>query len=294
MAQHWIATDPTTFTLEDYDVPAPGPDEVTVSVRAAGVNPADHKHPARATSFPVPIGYEVAGVVSAAGADAGFSVGDEVLAFRVSGGWASELTIPAADVFAKPPALSFPEAANLLLAATTAAEMLHVVGARAGETVLVHGASGAVGVAVLQLAATRGVRVVGTASEGSFERVASFGGVPVAYGDGLADRLGGDEIDAALDCVGTDEAVAVSKALVADPARIVTIAAPESSGLQRIGGGMPASKTYRDSVRRDLISLASDGRLVVPMARTFRLVDALDAVALLRGGHPGGKVALIP
>jgi NADPH:quinone reductase-like Zn-dependent oxidoreductase len=292
--QHWIATDPSTFALEEYDVPEPGPDEVTISVRAAGVNPADHKHVARATTFPVPIGYEVAGVVSAAGAHSGFAVGDEVLAFRVAGGWATDLTVPAADVFAKPDGLTFPEAANLLLAGTTASEMLHVVGARAGETVLVHGASGAVGVAVAQLAATLGVRVVGTASEASFEKVASFGAVPVAYGDGLADRLAGYDIAAALDCVGTDEAVEVSRALVPDRDRIVTIAAPESSGLPRIGGTMPASKAYRDSVRGDLVDLAAADRLVVPLARTFRLADAMDAVELLRGGHPGGKLALVP
>jgi len=292
--QHWIATGPSTFSFEEYDVPEPYPDQVTVSVRSAGVNPADHKHVARATSFPVAIGYEVAGVVSAAGRDSGFTVGDEVLAFRVSGGWATDLTVPAADVFAKPVALTFPEAANLLLAGTTASEMLHVVGAGRGETVLVHGASGAVGVAVAQLAATLGVRVVGTASEAGFDRVASFGAVPVAYGDGLADRLAELDIVAALDCVGTDEAVQVSRALVPDLDRIVTIAAPEASGLPRIGGTMPASKAYRDSVRRDLVDLAAEGRLVVPMARTFRLADAMDAVALLQGGHPGGKVALVP
>jgi NADPH:quinone reductase-like Zn-dependent oxidoreductase len=267
---------------------------VTVAVRAAGVNPADAKHAARASSFPLALGYEVAGVVVAVGAGAGRSVGDEVLAFRVSGGWASVLNVPVADVFAKPPALGFPEAANLLLAGTTAAEMLHVVGARAGETVLVHGASGAVGVAVLQLAAARGVRVVGTASEAGASRVSRFGGVPVRYGDGLLERLAGHDIAAALDCVGTEEAVAVSTALVPDRSRIVTIAAPEGSGLPRIAGTMPASKRYRDAVRGDLVALAAEGRLVVPMARTFPLADARDAIALVGSGHPGGKVALVP
>jgi NADPH:quinone reductase-like Zn-dependent oxidoreductase len=118
--------------------------------------------------------------------------------------------------------------------------------------------------------------------------------VPVTYGDGLVDRLAGFDNAAALDCVGTDEAVEVSRAVVPDPDRIVTIAAPEASGLQRIGGTMPASKAYRDSVRGQLVGLAAEGRLVVPMARTFRLADAMDAVALLRGGHPGGKLALVP
>ena len=292
MAQRWIATSPTDLTLETYDVPAPGPSEVTIAVHAAGVNPADHKHLARATSFPVPIGYEVAGSVTAVGDGAPFAVGDEVLAFRVSGGWASSLNVPAADVFAKPASLSFPEAANLLLAGTTASEMLHVVGASPGETVLVHGASGAVGVAVLQLARFLGVHVIGTCSPSSFARVASFGGTPVAYGDGLLSRLP-SSVDAALDCIGTPEAVEVSTAL-APPSRIVTIAAPESSGLPRIAGAMPASKAYRDSVRPSLVSLAASGDLIVPMATTFPLDAAPEAVELLKTGHPGGKVALLP
>ena len=92
-------------------------------------------------------------------------------------------------MFAKPPALDHPAAANLLLAGTTAAEMLHVTGVREGDTVVVHGASGAVGVSVLQQAREVGVRCVGTASEHNFDVVRRFGGEPVSYGDGLADRL---------------------------------------------------------------------------------------------------------
>ena len=156
MAQHWIATAPgdvDVFRFEEYDVPAPGPGEVTIEVRAAGVNPADPKHVRRgdAADFPKALGYEVAGVIGALGPDTeiasgGGAVGDEVLAFRVSGGWATALTVPAANVFAKPASLSFEVAANLLLAGATAAEMLHVTDAADGETILVHGASGAVGV----------------------------------------------------------------------------------------------------------------------------------------------------
>ncbi|WP_395657801.1 NADP-dependent oxidoreductase [Nocardioides sp.] len=296
MAQRWVATGPTTFEPEEHEVPAPGPREVTIDVRAAGVNPADVKHPARAASYPVPVGYEVAGVVAAAGPDAGFEVGDEVLAFRVQGGWASSLTVPADDVFAKPPSLPFPAAANLLLAGTTAAEMLHVVGAAAGQTVLVHGASGAVGVSVLQQAALLGVHVVGTASPGRFDVVRRYGGEPVAHGPGLLGRLP-STVDAALDCVGTDEAVDVSLAVVADRSRIVTIAAgarAAAEGFASIAGTMPASKAFRSSVRASLVELAGSGRLEVPVARTFPLADAHAAIALIRSGHPGGKLALVP
>src|SRR3954464_5559680 len=301
MAQHWIATRPgdlDVFVFEEYDVAPPSSGEVTITVRAAGMNPADAKHVARgdAADFPKPIGYEVAGVVSAVGADTGIgsgpvAVGDEVLAFRISGGWATEVTVPARDVFAKPSSLSFEEAANLLLAGCTASEMLHVTAVGEGDTILVHGASGAVGVSVLQQAALLGARVIGTASEGRFDVVTRYGGTPVSYGDGLERRvreLAPGGVVAALDCVGTDEAVDVSLALVADRDRIVTIAAAErarAEGFTAIAGAMPASQAYRDSVRADLIRLAGEGRLVVPVARTFPLADAPAAAELLMSQH---------
>lgn len=100
-----------------------------------------------------------------------------------------------------------------------------------------------------------------------------------------------------MDCVGTDEATDVSLALVADRDRIVTIAAAErarAGGFTAIAGLMPASQTYRDSVRAGLVDLAGEGRLVVPVARTFALVDALEAAEVLRGQHPGGKLVLEP
>ncbi|MCY4727123.1 NADP-dependent oxidoreductase [Nocardioides sp. STR2] len=310
MAKHWVATRPgglDVFSFEDHDVPAPGAGEVTIEVRAAGMNPADAKHVARGgpEDFPRPIGYEVAGVVTAVGPDTEIAsgpvaTGDEVLAFRISGGWATAVTVPAGDVFAKPASLSFGEAANLLLAGSTAAEMLHVTGVREGETVLVHGASGAVGVSVLQQAAMLEATVVGTASERSSGMVRRFGGTPVAYGDGLEQRVrdfAPDGVAAALDCVGTDEAVDVSLALVADRERVVTIAAADRArreGFRAIAGAMPASQAFRDAVRADLVRLAGEGRLVVPVARTFPLGDAVEATELLMSGHPGGKLVLEP
>jgi NADPH:quinone reductase len=218
----------------------------------------------------------------------------------VRGGWTTELTIPAQDVFAKPPSMSFEQAANLLLAGTTAAEMLHLTHATAGETVLVHGASGAVGVMLLQQAVLEGLRVVGTASPGRFDVVRRYGGEPVAYGDGLEERVRAaapDGVAVALDCIGTDEALAVSLALVPDRRRMVSIAGPDEHaadhGYHRIGGGMPASKAYRDSVRADLIELAGAGKLEVTVVATYPLEDALVAAEVLQGKHPGGKLALV-
>ena len=310
MAQHWVAARPgdlEVFNLESYDVRPPASGEVTVEVRAAGVNPADASHVAegRRGPFPRGVGYEIAGVLTAIGRDTeiasgGGTVGDEVLAFRVIGGWASDLSVPARDVFAKPAALSFGQAANLLLAATTASEMLHVTVVEPGETVLVHGASGAVGVSLLQQAALRGVRVIGTCSRSRSDEVRRFGGEPVAYGAGLEGRARAaapEGIAAALDCVGTEEAVDVSLAVVSDRVRIVTIAAKQRGadlGIRVIGGDLPESAAYRDGVRADLVRLAAAGKLEVPMARTYPLDRALDAARFLQSRHPGGKVALLP
>ena len=226
-------------------------------------------------------------------------VGDEVVAFRVQGGYATEVTVPAAKVFAKSTTLSHPEAANLLLVGTTAAEMLAVTGAAPGETVLLHGASGAVGVSLLQQARLRDVRVIGTASPERFDEVRRFDGVPVAYGPGLADRvraLADGPIAAALDAVGTDEAIEVALALVSDRRRIVTIAnfaRASADGFLAIAGSMPDSARFRDEVRSELVALAQNGDLVVPLARTFPLAEAPAAHRLLATGHPGGKLALV-
>jgi NADPH2:quinone reductase len=311
MERSWIAVDFGGFDVfREVEVPvaAPGPGEVTIEIRAAGMNPADYKHVSRKGDpalLPLHIGYEVAGVIRAIGPDTeiasgGGVVGDEVLAFRISGGYASAVTVPAKDVFAKPANLSFPEAANLLLAGSTAAEALHVIGAAAGETILVHGASGAVGVSALQQARDLGVRVVGTSSEARFDEVRKFGGIPVLYGEGLEERVrdaAPEGISAAIDTVGTDEAIEVSLAVVADHKRIVTIAAGGSAareGIIGIGGQMPASAKFRDEARASLIQLAANGKLVVPIARTFPLDDALEAMKLLSGQHPGGKLSLLP
>jgi NADPH:quinone reductase len=300
---------PEVLEVVEVDVPQAGPGQVTIAVRAAGVNPADYKRFADAPgqdpdALPIRPGFEVAGEITAIGADTelasgGGAVGDAVLAFRVGGGYASAITVPAKDVFAKPESLDFPAAANLLLAGTTAMDMLRVVDAEPGETLLVHGASGAVGVMVLQLARLRGMRAIGTASERRFDIVRGFGGVPVAYGDGLEGRVreaAPDGVDAALDCVGTDEAVDVSLALV-DRSRIVTIAArgrAQRDGFRAVGGADPESAAYRDGVRAELIALAGRGELEVPLARTAPLEQASAVLAELAEGHPGGKLALVP
>jgi NADPH:quinone reductase len=309
MATQWLAIDfggPEVLKQVPLELFAPEAGQVTIEVRAAGMNPADYKHfaPGQNPSLlPLSIGYEASGVIEAIGPDteiatSGGAVGDEVVAFQVMGAYASHLTVKATDVFAKPANLTFPEAANLLLVGTTASEMLHVTGVKDGDVVLLHGAAGAVGSSALQQAHHLGATVIGTASEANFEVVDRFGGIPVRYGPGLEDRVRAaapQGITTALDTVGTDEAIDVSLAAVADRSRIVTITAPgraKSDGLQWIGGSNPKSGPYRASQRARMLQMAADGYVRVPIAMTFAMNDAPAAVAALMGKHPTGKLAL--
>jgi NADPH:quinone reductase len=313
MAQAWVATDFGSLDkleLLEVEVPEPGPGEVSIDVRAAGMNPTDYKGVLRGgnrENLPLRLGYEVAGVVTALGPDTelasgGGGVGTEVLAYRVTGGYATSLTVPATDVFAKPEMLGFPEASNLLLAGATAADMLRVVPVQEGDTVVLHGASGAVGVSLLQQARLRGARVIGTASERNFDEVRRFGGEPVAYGDGLEERirdLAPDGVVASYDTVGTDEAVDVSLELVADRARIVTIAAfgrAPAAGIKLIGGGPGADPgtEIRAAARLQLTAAVAAGELEVVVAHAYPLAEAAAAHREIAGGHVTGKIVLVP
>ena len=310
-ARKWVAVDfggPDALRSVEVDVPAPQHGQVTLEVRAAGMNPADAKHIAPGQDrklLPLDLGYEVAGIVTEVGgvvAEAGagtMSVGDEVIAALVTGGYATAMTVPVTDVFAKPKPLSFAQAANLMLVGTTAADLLHTSGAGKEDTILLHGAAGAVGASVLQQARASGVRVVGTASPANFDLVRQFGGIPVEYGSGLLDRVraaapGG--VVAALDTVGSDEAGDVSLALVADRARVVTIVAAaraRSDGYVFVGASNPKSGPFRARARGQIAALAESGDLTVPMTQTFAFGDAPAAFTMLTSPHPPGKLALV-
>jgi NADPH:quinone reductase len=205
MARKWVAVEfggPEVLRNIEVAVPDPGHGQVTVDVRAVGMNPADAKHIAPGQDrrlLPLSMGYEVAGVVTALGpetelASGGGAIGDEVVASQVVGGYTTAITASASSVFAMPSTLTFPEAANLLLVGTTAADLLHTSGAEEGETVLLHGAAGAVGVSVLQQARLLGARVVGTAGQADFDFVRRFGGIPVEYGPGLPGGANGGDV----------------------------------------------------------------------------------------------------
>jgi NADPH:quinone reductase len=298
---------PDVLELTDIAVPEPRPQEVVVDVRAAGLNPADYKHIAAGQDprlLPLPVGFEVAGVISAIGpgpriASGAAAPGDAVIAAPITGGYATRVLVSAADVFAQPPGLGFAAASGLILAGSTAAELLHTAGVRAGDTVLLHAASGAVGLSVLQQARLLGVRVIGTVGPDGFDIVRRYGGEPVRYGDGLEQRvreLAPTGVTAAIDTVGTDEAVDVSLALAGDRNRIVTTVAFDraaATGFRSVGARNPASAPYRARVRPELIRLAATGQLAVPVGRTFPFGQAPAALRALLSRHPPGKLALV-
>lgn len=304
---------PEVLSVVDVPPPEPGPGEVRMAVRAAGVNPSDHKtftgafgtDPAK---LPLRLGSEAAGVVTAVGADATgpagpVAAGDEVIAFRAPGAYAAELVVPASAVVPKPAAMPWDQAGGLMLTGATATHALEAVGLRGGETVLIHGAAGGVGHMAVQLAADRGATVVGTASPGKHhDLIRELGAIPVAYGPGLADRVRAvapQGVDAAIDTVGADEAVDVSLELVPDRSRIATIAAfarAATTGIKPLGGGPGADPgtEIRYAARLQLTEAVTAGRLRVVVTGTYPLREAAAAHRQLMAGHTTGKIVLIP
>ncbi|GLY67773.1 NADP-dependent oxidoreductase [Amycolatopsis taiwanensis] len=302
---------PEHLAVVEREVPAPGTGEVTLEVKAAGVNPIDFKlyggtfgrDPAR---LPMPLGLEVSGVITAVGEAASgpagpLAVGDEVVAYPVSGGYATEVTAKASVVVPKPSEVSWDAAAGLLLAGGTAVHALARLGLREGETLVIHGASGMVGLLALQLAVAAGVNVIGTASEKRHELLRQHGAVPVAYGNGLLERLRAaapSGVDAVFDVAGTEEAIDASLELVPDRDRIVSAVAFSrgDTGIQLIGSGPGADPgtEIRAQAWRQLLPAAGQRRLEVPIARVFPLAEAAEAHRLAATGHPGGKIVLHP
>jgi NADPH2:quinone reductase len=313
MARVVVATalgGPEVLSVVEMAVEAPAAGEARLAVRAAGVNPVDWKRYSGAMGgdvrLPMRLGFEVAGVVTDVGNDAigpsgPIAVGDEVIAYRVDGGYADDLLVPASTVVPKPPAMSWEAAAGLMLAGATAVHALEATGVGAGDTVLVHAAAGGVGLMAVQLAIARGARVVGTASELNHEYLRELGVVPTTYGDDLAERvraLAPDGVDAAIDCIGTDEAVDVSLELVADRDRIATIAAFRrggEAGIKLLGGGPGADPgtELRKAARLQLTALVEEGQLEV-RARSFALDDVAAAHREGQAGHVAGKLVLVP
>ena len=298
---------PEVLALQDIELPAPGSGQVLVDVRAAGTNPIDYKlysgdmgrDPGK---LPMPLGLEVAGVIAAAapgatGYTGPLTVGDEVIVTNIRGGYAQQVLADASDVGHKPASLSFEQASGLLLVAGTAWHLLTKTAVGTGDTVLIHGASGGVGLMAVQLAVARGAKVIATASPARHDQLRGYGAQPVAYGEGLADRVRAiGAVDAALDLVGTDEALDTSVELVADRGRIATIAGFARAGELGIAvlTGADGGQEIRDASRAEVIALAADGKLDVTVDKTLPLDEAPEAHRYLQTGHARGKVVLVP
>lgn len=287
------------------DVPEPkvGPDFVLVRVKAAGVNPVDWKiREGRLdglfqTDFPVIPGWDVAGVVERTGpAVSEFSPGDEVIGYvredHVGRGTYAELVAaPVRTLGRRPARLSWTEAAGLPLAGLTAYQALaKALAVNADDTVLIHAAAGGVGSLAVQIARAKGARVIGTARPHNHDHLRALGAEPVEYGEGLAERvrrLAPGGVSAALDLVG-GEALDVTQDLLASNGRWASIIDPSVTGR----GGRYVFVRPDPHDLAALANLADDGRLTVPVAKTFPLSEAAEAQRLSAEGHTRGKIVL--
>ena len=285
---------PEVLHLVDVDEPHAGPGQVRVAVRAAGVNAYDWKvrsgfmRDVQPISLPAGIGVDAAGVVDEVGATVeGVAIGDEVFGsgsatyaeYAVLSNWA-----------VKPAGLSFAEAAGYPVPVETAIRIINQVGVQPGETLLVSGAAGGVGSAVVQIARQRGISVIGTASEANQDYLRSLGAIATTYGDGLVDRvraIAPDGVDAALDITGSG-VIGELIELTGEPSKVLSIAdfnAPQQGANVSSGSTDPAG-AYAEAVR-----LFSAGDLHIPVKK-FPLTDAAAAQAASAAGHVTGRLVI--
>jgi len=295
---------PEVLELRKVPEPHAGPSEVRVRVAAAGLNPMDwllSSMPEAAAQFgitlPSGFGYDFAGTVDEIGAGTtGFAVGDRVYGGAQGKAAADFVAVKTSAgapdaLFHTPDGISDEVASTLPVAGTTAAAALAAIGLRSGDTVLIGGAAGGVGVFAVQLAKLADATVIGTASEGTFEFLRQLGAGSVAYGPGLADRvraLAPDGVTAATDLFGTETAE-TALALGVPPERISTIAAgPNPPGGVRATGGIDAPPDALERITDAILA----GKLTVPIAAVFPIEQIRDAVTMQAGRRVHGKIAV--
>ena len=289
--------------VEEVELRAPGPDEVVLEVRAAGINPGEAAirqgflAEVAPSTFPSGQGSDLAGVVTAVGGPGtGLAVGDEVLGYSWNrDSHASAAVVPASQLVAKPAGLPWPVAGSLYVVGATAWAAVAAVEPREGETVVVSAAAGGVGSLAVQLLRRRGVHVVGIASERNAGWLRAQGVEPVAYGDGLADRVRAvapDGVDALIDLHGP-QYVDLALELGVAPARIDS--AISFARAAEVGAKTEASLAGTSpEVLAELAALAAAGDLVVDVAATYPLEQVREAFAALETGHTRGKIVLVP
>lgn len=288
---------PEVLEIAEVDEPHAGPGQIRVTVHAAGINPVDWKmrRGNMGGDLPARTGREVAGVVDEVGEGVSdVATGDEVFGFADGGGGVAEKVL-LADYARIPGSLDFAGAAALPVAVETAVRTLDAVGVGEGMTVLVNGAAGAVGSAAVQIAVSRGARVIGTASPNNHDYLRSLGAEPTTYGEGLAQRvreLAPEGVDAAVDAAGGG-ALPDLVQLTGGPQHVVTIA--DYAGAEQTGvtfsGGMGTGRAVH--ALSEIGELIDAGRFTLPVAQTFRLDQISEAHRLSETGHVRGKLVVL-
>ncbi|MEZ0364588.1 NADP-dependent oxidoreductase [Mycobacterium sp. pUA109] len=294
---------PEVLTLRQVPAPQASAGRIRVRVRAAGLNPMDWIITADADtaarfglSLPCGFGTDYAGVVDQVGDGVtGFAVGDRVFGGALSRAVADYVVIDVAGTVAAggdahhiPDGVDERTAATLAIAGSTAAAALAVVNPGPGDTLLIGGAGGGVGVFAVQLARIAGARVIGTGSSSSADALRALGAEPVTYGDGLVERvraLAPAGVTAAIDLYGT-ETVQAARELGVPDERITTIAA-QVVGITP-GNGADAAPGAIEEIAR----LVASGRLRVPIAASFPMEQIRAAVDLQAGRHVHGKIVI--
>lgn len=287
---------PEVLEIVDVPDPRPGPGQLRIEVRAAGVNASDWKKRQGLLDpdLPQTLGYEAAGVVDVLGEGvSGVAVGDRVFGFSSDGAAQAELAV--LSVWAPIPAsLDFAEAATLPSAVETAARALDQLGVADGNLVLINGASGNVGSAAVQLAGARGAAVIGIAGPANHDYLRAVGAEPVAYGEGMVDRvraLAPDGVDLALDVAGSGVLPELTELAGGRPEHVLTIA--DYVGAERYGVRFSRGDTGRALyVLGEIGELIESGRFILPTVQTFPLADVELAH---RAGEEGvrGKLVLV-
>lgn len=292
--------DASTQQFQDLPTPTPGPAELRVKVHAAGVNPVDwklrtgHLKDSVPVDFPAILGGEVAGVVQEVGQDVdGFAVGDQVIGVTAptSGGYTEESIVTAASAAKKPAQVSFTDAAALPIAGTTAYDAIRQFGLRGGQTLLINGIGGGVGVVAAQLARDAGVNVIGIASDAKRPLVESLDATLVTSGDGVADRvrqLLPDGVDGILDLVG-GQALRDVAGLAQDRAKVISASDPATAN--DVGGAM-VEHTPSADVLAAVAALVAEGKLSPHVLDILPFDEAGQALASVEAGHSQGKVVL--
>ncbi|NNN02429.1 MAG: NADP-dependent oxidoreductase [Acidimicrobiaceae bacterium] len=274
----------------------PGSGEVRVAVEASGVNPVDWKivlgylREFMPLEMPAVPGNEGSGIVVALGADVeGWAVGDPVVWSSRAGSYRSEIILPVESLVRRPESLSAEAAAVLPIAAGTAYAGLLQIGLGANDVLLVHGAAGGVGVAVVQIARHLGARVIGTASANNHEFLRSLGAEPVTYGEGLVERvLALATPSAVYDAAGGEANVAATTQLVSDLSRVVSAVPDAFAAAAQI-----PIVVHRADELSAVVLLAGEGVVQLPIAERFSLREALRALQLSQEGHVRGKIVLL-